>query len=105
MAWTEFIRPRYERSGGRYASDVSDAEWALIEPLMPAPRKVGRPRTTDLRDVFDAILYVATTGCQWRMLPNDFPPVSTVWRYFHDWRDNGLLKELNRHLVAAARQA
>lgn len=52
MAWTEFTPSRYERSGGRYASDVSDAEWALIAPLMPAPRKVGRPRTTDLRDVF-----------------------------------------------------
>jgi transposase len=105
MAWTEFTRPRYERSGGRYASDASDAEWALVAPLMPAPRKVGRPRTTDLRDVFDAILYIATTGCQWRMLPNDFPPVSTVRRYFYDWRDNGLLEELNRQLVAAARQA
>lgn len=105
MVWTEFTRPRYERSGGRYASDASDAEWALVAPLMPAPKKVGRPRTTDLRDVFDAILYIATTGCQWRMLPNDFPPVSTVRRYFYDWRDNGLLEELNRQLVAAARQA
>ena len=86
MAWTEFTRRRYERSGGRYASDASDAEWALIAPFMPAPRRIGRPRTTDLRDVFDAILYIATTGCQWRMLPNDFPAVSTVRRYFYDWR-------------------
>lgn len=105
MAWTEFTRPRYERSGRRYASDVSDAEWALVAPLMPAPKKAGRPRTTDLRGVFDAILYIATTGCQWRMLPNDFPPVSTVRRYFYDWRDTGLLEEMNRQLVAAARQA
>lgn len=59
MAWTEFTRRRYERSGGRYASD---AEWALVAALMPAPRTVGWPRTTDLRDVFDAILYIATTG-------------------------------------------
>ena len=51
MAWTEFTRPRYERSGGRYASDVRDAEWALVEPLMPATRKVGRPRMTALREV------------------------------------------------------
>ena len=105
MAWTEFTRRRYERSGGRYASDASDAEWALIAPFMPAPRRIGRPRTTDLRDVFDAILYIATTGCQWRMLPNDFPAVSTVRRYFYDWRSNGLLEDLNRHLVAAARRA
>nr|WP_245243367.1 IS5 family transposase [Pararhodobacter sp. SW119] len=104
-AWTEFTRCRYERSGGKYTSDASDAEWALVAPLMPAPKKVGRPRTTDLRDVFDAILYIATTGCQWRMLPNDFAPVSTVRRYFFDWRDNGLLAELNRQLVAAAPQA
>jgi len=105
MAWTEFTRRRYERSGGKYASDATDAEWALIAPLMPAVRRIGRPRTTELREVFDAILYIATTGCQWRMLPNDFPPVSTVRRYFYDWRDNGLLRELNSCLVAAARQA
>ncbi len=72
---------------------------------MPAVRRSGRPRTADLREVFDAILYIATTGCQWRLLPNDFPPVSTVRRYFYDWRDNGLLRELNRQPVAAARQA
>ena len=94
MAWTEFTRKRYERSGVRYTSDASDTEWALIASLMPAAKKVGRPRTTDLRDVFDAILYIATTGCQWSMLPNDFPPVSTVRRYFYDWRDNGLLDEV-----------
>ena len=105
MAWTEFTRRRYERSSGKYASDATDAEWALVAPLMPAAKRVGRPRTTDLRDVFDAILYIATTGCQWRMLPNDFPPVSTVRRYFYDWRDNGLLRELNGQLVAAAREA
>ena len=97
MAWTKFIRRRYERSGGRYASD---AEWALVAPLMPARKRVGRPHTTLL-----AILCMATIGCQWWMLPNDFPPVSTVRRYFHDGRDNDLLEELNRHLVAAARQA
>ena len=105
MAWTEFTRPLYERSGGRYASDATDAEWALVVPLMPSVRRVGRPRTTDLRAVFDAILSIATTGCQWRMLPNDFPPVSTVRRYFYDWRESGLLDALNRHLVALARQA
>ena len=104
MAWTKFTRRRYERSGVRYASDATDAEWALIAPLMPAVRRMGRPRTTNLRDVFDALLYIAMTGCQWRMLPNDFPPVSTVRRYFYDWRDNGLLRKPNCKLVAAARQ-
>ena len=80
-------------------------EWALIAPFMPAPRRIGRPRTTDLRDVFDAILYLATTGCQWRMLRNDFPPVSTVRRCFYDWRSSGLRGDLNQSLVALARQA
>ena len=103
MAWTELTRPQYERSGGRYASDASDAEWALIAAFLPGPKRVGRPRTTDLRDVFDAIQYIATTGCQWRMLPNDFPPVSTVRRYFYDWRSSGLLREINYDLVAMAR--
>ena len=105
MAWTELTRRRYEREGSRYASDLKDAEWDIIRPLMPAPKKTGRPRTTDLRDVFDAILHVATTGCQWRMLPNDFPPVSTVRGYFNAWRSDGLLDEMNRKLVEIARRA
>ena len=104
MAWTELTRPHYVRTGGRYASDTTHKEWALVAPFLPAPKRVGRPRTTELRDVFDAILYLATTGCQWRMLPNDFPPVSTVRRYFYDWRSSGLLREINRDLVAMARQ-
>src|ERR1700722_6765107 len=67
--WTEITRPKYEREGQRYASDVTDAEWALIEPHMPAAKPLGRPRDTELRAVLDAILYIARTGCQWRMLP------------------------------------
>ena len=105
MPWTEFTRRQHARSGGKYASDLTDAEWALIDPLMPERRPTGRPRTTELRDVFDAILYVATTGCQWRMLPNDFPPVSTVRGYFYAWRNDGLLDEMNRALVGTARLA
>jgi len=103
--WTEITRRQYERKGRRYASDATEAEWALIEGLLPPAKSGGRPRTTDLRDVFDAILYMASTGCQWRMLPNDFPPVSTVRRYFYDWRDSGLLRTINHHLVMAAREA
>ena len=73
-----------------YPSDVSDAQWKLIEPLIPV-YPGGRPRTTDLRDVVDAIFYLLRTGCQWRYLPKDFPPKSTVWRYFDEWRHNGTL--------------
>src|SRR6195256_4741766 len=86
--WTEITRPKYERAGQRYASDLTDAEWAVIEPSMPARRALGRPRETNLRAVLDAILYIARTGCQWRMLPKDFPAFTTVQGYFYDWRDS-----------------
>ena len=71
-----------------YPSDVTDAQWALIEPHLPV-YPGGRPRTTNLRDVVDAIFHILRTGCQWRYLPKDFPPKSTVWRYFDEWRHNG----------------
>lgn len=103
MAWTELTRRQHARSGNRYASDLTDVEWSLIADFMPPRKATGRPRTTQLRDVFDAILYMATTGCQWRMLPNDFPPVSTDRGYFYAWRDNGLIDEINRKLVEAGR--
>ena len=102
--WTEITRPDYERRGGRYASDMTDREWALIAPFMPPRKMTGRPRTTDMRDVVDAILYMASTGCQWALLPNDFPPRSTVQRYFYDWQADGLLETINHHLVMAARE-
>jgi len=104
MPWTETTRRDYERSARRYASDTTDEEWALIAPFMPARKHTGRPRTTELRDVVDGLLYMAATGCQWAMIPNDFPPRSTVQRYFYDWRDSGLLATINHHLVAAARE-
>ena len=85
--WTEVTRPKYERAGRRYASDPTDAEWRLIEPFMPPVKRLGRPRETDVRAVVDAILYIARTGCQWRLLPKDFPPFTTVQGYFYDWRD------------------
>jgi putative transposase len=93
--WTEITRQKYEREGQRYASDLTDAEWALIEPHMPAAKRLGRPRATELRSVLDAILYIARTGCQWRILPKEFPPFTTVQGYFYDWRDNGLFEIIN----------
>jgi len=104
MPWTETARREYERRTPRYASDLTDREWALIVPFMPPRRKGGRPRTADLREVVNAILYMASSGCQWAMLPKDFPPPSTVQRYFYAWRDNGLLRTIHHHLVAAARE-
>jgi transposase len=78
----------------KYPSDVTDEQWALIEPLIPV-YPGGRPRKTDVRDVLDAILYLLRTGCQWRYLPKDFPPRSTVWRYFDEWRHNGTLDAIH----------
>ena len=98
MAWSELTRRQHARTGGRYASDLTDAKWAIIEPLMPSHKSTGRPRETDLRSVFDAILYISTTGCQWRMLANDFPAVLTVRGYFYGWRNDGGLDEMTARL-------
>src|SRR3954471_20765650 len=87
-----------------YPSDVIDSQWALIEPHLPV-YPGGRPRKTDLRDVVDAILYVLRTGCQWRYLPKDFPPKSTVWRYFDEWRHNGTLRAIHATLRKKVRAA
>jgi len=105
MAWTEITRPKYRRDSLRYASDTTDTEWALIEPLMPLSADVGRPRQTSLRDVVNALFYIAQTGCQWRMLPTEFPPHSTVQRYFYAWRNAGLWRSINHVLLMAAREA
>ena len=102
--WTEITRRQHSRAGLRYPSDLRDAEWCLIEPLFPPARRGGRPRATDLREVLNAILYLATSGGQWRMLPKDFPPLSTVQRYFYAWRNSGLLATINQLLVMTARQ-
>jgi len=104
MAWTETTRAHYRREGLRYASDLTDAEWALIEPLLPLPQRRGRPRTTDLRRLFEAILYMASTGCQWRAIPKEFPPYSTVQGYFYAWSRQGLLAQINHVLVMAMRE-
>ena len=105
MAWTEITRGKYQRDGRRYASDTADAEWALIEPHMPPSAPRGRTRQTSLRDVVNAIFYIAQSGCQWRMLPKDFPPYSTVQRYFYTWRDDGRWKTINHILLMDAREA
>jgi len=99
MGWTDFTRGQYGRRTGRYASDLTEREWSLIAAFMPMPRKLGRPRKTELREVLNALLYIASTGCQWRMLPKDFPPYSTVQGYFYEWRVTGLWQRINHHLV------
>ncbi len=102
--WTETTRRKYAREHLRYASNLTDAEWARLAPLLPAQRRLGRPREVDLREVINAILYVLRAGCQWRMLPRDFPPRSTAQRYFYAWRDEGIWQDINHYLVMATRE-
>jgi transposase len=104
MPWTETTRGHYRREGLRYASDMTDTEWSWIEPFMPPPSRLGRPRETELRSVVNAILYMACTGCQWRQLPKEFPPYSTVQGYFYGWAREGTLEKINHALVMAARE-
>ena len=104
MPWTDAARREHARRTPCHASDLKDEEWALIAPFMLPPRKVGRPRKVDLREVVNAFLYVASTGCQWRLGPKDVAPVSTFQRYFYDWRDAGLWREISTLLVVRARE-
>ena len=87
-----------------YPSDLTGFQWSLIKPHLPV-YPGGRPRKTDLRDVVDAIFYILRTGCQWRYLPKDFPPKSTVWRYFNQWRHNGTLETIHDLLRRKVRAA
>ena len=75
-----------------YPSDVSEREWAILEPLIPPAKPGGHPRTTNMREVINAILYLEQTGCQWRALPPEFPPWSTVRNYYNRWRNDGTWK-------------
>src|SRR4051812_11857749 len=88
-----------------YESDLSDAEWAILEPLLPKPVAAGAPRTTDLREVVNAILYRLHNGCAWHALPHDFPPEGTARDYFHRWRRAGLWTTINDALRRQVRLA
>ena len=79
-----------------YSTDLSDAEWSYLEPHLPAPKQRGRPRVHSYREILNAIFYLLKTGCQWRMLPREFPPFKTVFHYFRRWRLDGTWEKLNR---------
>src|SRR5215211_6058459 len=81
-----------------YPTDLSDAEWNYIEPHMPAPKEHGRPRTHSLREILNAVFYVLRSGCQWRLLPHDFPRWPTVYHYFREWRIDGTWERINRSI-------
>jgi transposase len=103
--WTDSARAKYARPAERYATDLTDREFALVEPRLPPRNRLGRPRTTDLRAVLDAIFYLLRTGCQWALLPKGFPPKSTVFGYFRRWWQDGTLLGLYYGLLVLARQA
>jgi len=102
--WTEETRARYDRRGLRYPSDLTDAEWALIAPLIPPAKRGGRRREVDVREVLNGLLYVLETGCPWRHLPKDFPPKSTVHGYFDLWAWDGTLERIHEALYVALRE-
>lgn len=102
--WTETTRRQYRREDLRYASDMTEAEWALIEPHLPAAKRLGRPRCVPLRRVVEALLYLLRTAAPWRLLPRDFPNRSTVQRYFYAWQAAGLWQTINFLLLQQARE-
>ena len=102
--WTVENRRAYERKGLRYPSDLSDAEWALVGPLIAPAKRGGRPREVSVREVLNAIFYVLSTGCQWRALPKDFPPKTTVYDYLDLWSWDGTLARIHHALYVQARE-
>ena len=102
--WTTDHRERYQRKGLRYPSDLTDVEWALIEPMIPPAKRGGRRRSVNLREVVQGLLYILETGCGWRHLPKDFPPRSTVWEYFDLWDYDRTLERIHEALYLAMRE-
>lgn len=87
-----------------YATDLTDAQWAVLQPLLPAPTRTGRPRTVDLREVLNALFYVVRSGCAWRLLPHEFPGWTTVRSYVDLWARAGIWERLNDVLSEQVRQ-
>ena len=97
-------RARYNRDHLRYPSDLTDAEWIEIAPLIGPARSGGRRREVDVRNLVNGVMYVLSTGCQWRYIPKDFPPKSTVYRYFWDWSRDGTLDRIHDALYVKCRE-
>ncbi len=102
--WTPATRRQHSRGGLRHETDLTDAEWAVIAPLMPEPALSGRPAIWATREILNAIFYVLRGGIAWRLIPKDLPPKSTAFGYVSRWRDEGLFGRINHHLVMADRE-
>ena len=102
--WTKENRGRYDRSGLRYPSDLTDEEWRLVAPLIPAAKRGGGTRSVNLRSVVDGLMYVLSTGCQWCAIPKDLPPRSTVHGYLDLWDYDGTLERIHHALFVQCRE-
>ena len=102
--WKTENRSRYNRDRLRYPSDVTDAEWALVEPLVPPAKPGGNKRSVNLREMVNGLMYLLSTGCQWRAIPKDLPPRSTVHDYLDLWSWDGTLDRIHHTLYVACRE-
>jgi transposase len=102
--WTSKNRARYDRSKLRYPSDLTDDEWRLIEPLIPPGKTGGGKRTVIMREVVNGLMYILSTGCQWRAIPKDLPPKSSVHGYFDLWTHDGTLERIHHALYEQCRE-
>ena len=102
--WTTENRAGYNRDTLRYPSDMPEEEWAEIVSLIPPARRGGRKRSVNIREVFNGLLYVLSTGCQWRAIPKDVPPRSTIFPYFGLWEADGTLRRIHRALYVRCRE-
>ena len=102
--WTVENRGRYDRSKLRYLSDLTDAEWSVIAPLIPPAKRGGNKRTVVVREVVNGVMYILSTGCQWSALPKDLPPRSTVNDYFRRWDWDGTLGRIHHALYVLCRE-
>ena len=103
--WTTENRPRYDRDRLRYPSDLTDEEWSLVEPLIPPAKRGGRKREVVVREVVNGVMYVLSTGCQWRYIPKDLPPRSTLHDYLTRWNYDGTIEEIHYALYVQCREA
>ena len=102
--WTSENRGRYDRSRLRYPSDLTDDEWAQIEPLIPPAKRGGNKRTVNLREIANGLMYILSTGCQWGAVPKDLPPRSTLYDYFDLWSWDGTLERIHHALYVECRE-
>jgi transposase len=102
--WTFENRKRYDRSQLRYPSDLTDEEWALVKPQIPPAKKGGNSRHVDVREIMNGLMYVLSTGCQWRAIPKDLPPRSTLFDYLDLWSWDGTLNRIHHTLYVACRE-